>query len=96
MKIIKLLFAFVIMAALFSACNYDNKSKADSWNDQQKTVWTNKCTGFMKTNGVEEKAAVDFCDCMLDKTSEKYTPEEAANITEEEERKLWEECDYTW
>ncbi len=51
---------------------------------------------FMETNEVEEKNATDFCDCMLEKTSEKYTPAEAAKITEEEERKLWESCDYTW
>jgi hypothetical protein len=33
---------------------------------------------------------------MLEKTSESYTPEEAANITREEEQKIWEKCDYRW
>lgn len=96
MNIIKVLFASVILLAAITACDCQDKSKADTWNDQQKTEWTTKCKGFMKTNGVEEKNAEDFCDCMLEKTSEKYTPEEAASITEEEERKLWESCDYTW
>ncbi len=95
MKIIKLLFASVAIIAFVSACNCAD-SKADTWSKEQKTEWTKKCKTFMNTNGVEEKNAVDFCDCMLEKTSENYTPEEAAKITEEEERKLWESCDYTW
>jgi hypothetical protein len=33
---------------------------------------------------------------MYEKTSDKYTPEEAENITADEERKLWNECDYSW
>jgi hypothetical protein len=33
---------------------------------------------------------------MFEKTSDKYTPEEAEGITAEEERKLWNECDYNW
>jgi len=32
----------------------------------------------------------------LKKTSEKYTPEEAVKITPEQERQLWQECDYDW
>lgn len=94
MKTIKLLFASLSLLFLIAACNCD--SKADSWSDEQKTTWKKSCMTFMENNGVEEKNAVDFCDCMLEKTSEKYTPEEAANITEEEERKLWESCDYDW
>lgn len=96
MRNLKLIISSVAIVLFLSACNCGADSKADTWNDEQKTEWTNKCKKFMKDNGVEEKNAVDFCDCMLKKTSEKYTPEEAANITEEEERKLWEGCDYTW
>ena len=106
MKIIKLLivtFGFLVFAG---ACNSDSKAEkkapakkekaADTWNDEQKAKWTKSCMEFMETNGVEKRNAVDFCDCMLKKTSEKYTPEEAAKITEEEERKLWDSCDYDW
>lgn len=96
MKIFKLLFASLILLATITACDCNKDSKADTWSKDQKAEWTTKCKGFMNTNGVEGKNATDFCDCMLEKTSEKYTPEEAANITEEEERKLWESCDYSW
>ena len=94
MKTIKLLFVSLGLLLFVSACNCESKS--DTWSNEQKATWTKSCITFMENNGVEEKNAVDFCDCMLDKTSEKYTPEEAAKITEEEERKLWESCDYNW
>ncbi len=95
MKFTKLLMISAIIVFLAGSC-CDNSSKADTWNEDQKKEWTDKCMKFMETNEVEEKNATDFCDCMLEKTSEKYTPAEAAKITEEEERKLWESCDYTW
>ncbi len=94
MKIINLLFVAFGLLLITGSCNCD--SKADTWSDEQKAEWTKSCKEFMKTNGVEDKNAVDFCDCMLEKTSKEYTPDEAAKITEEEERKLWESCDYTW
>ena len=94
MKIIRLLFVSLGLLLFVSACNCD--SKADTWSSEQKAEWTKSCKSFMETNGVEEKNAVDYCDCMLEKTSQNYTPEEAAKITEDEERKLWESCDYSW
>ena len=90
-KTFALLAGFILMV---SACTSD--SKADSWNDEQKEQWTKKCLSFMEAQEVDQAKAEDFCDCMLQKTSENYTPEEAAKITEEEERKLWESCDYQW
>ncbi len=94
MKTIKLLFVSLGLLFFIGECNCESKS--DKWSSEQKATWTKSCMTFMENNGVEEKNAVDFCDCMLDKTSEKYTPEEAAKITEEEERKLWQSCDYDW
>ena len=94
MKKIKMLILVIAGAALMYACDRD--SKADTWNEEQKDKWTNRCMEFMTANNVEKSTAAGFCDCMLKKTSKKYTPEEAASITAEEERKLWEECDYTW
>ena len=94
MKTIKLLLLTFGLLLFASACNCD--SKTDTWNKDQKAKWTSNCMTFMENKGVEKKNAVDFCDCMLEKTSENYTPEEAVNITEEEERKLWESCDYDW
>jgi len=88
-------FAFFIGLTIIScACN--THSKANTWSEQQKSKWTTECLELMKSNGMKDKAAKDFCDCMLEKTSDKYTPEEAANITREEERKIWENCDYQW
>ncbi|MEI7896229.1 MAG: hypothetical protein WCJ26_04285 [bacterium] len=50
----------------------------------------------MDERGTAKTEAVGFCDCMLKKTSEKYTPQEAEKITAQEERKLWQECDFQW
>lgn len=94
MKKIRLLFITFGFLLFAGACNSD--SKADTWDSEQKAKWTKSCMEFMETNGVEKLNAVDFCDCMLKKTSEKYTPEEAAKINEEEERILWDSCHYNW
>jgi len=94
MKSFKLLLVTFGLLLFVGACNSDSKS--DTWDKDQKAKWTSNCMKFMKDKGVEEKNAVDFCDCMLEKTSQNYTPEEAVNITEEEERKLWNSCDYDW
>lgn len=94
MKTLKVL-ALTISIAFFAASCVSN-SKADTWSGDQKATWTQSCLEFMAEQGVDDKNAEGFCDCMLKKTSEKYTPEEAASISTEEERKLWEECDYNW
>lgn len=77
-----------------SSCN--SNSKADTWSADQQDKWKNDCMELLLSNGVNKPVAADHCDCIFKKTSEKYTPEEAANITTEEERKIWEECDYSW
>lgn len=82
---------FMVLVS-FTACN----SKAKSWSQEQKDKWTTSCMKFMSDRGVEQKNATDFCDCMLKKTSNKYTPEEAIKITPDQERQLWQECDYQW
>jgi len=75
-----------------AGCN----TKAKTWSQEQKDTWTTSCMKFMNDHGVAQKEATDFCDCMLKKTSDKYTPDEAVKITPEEERQLWKECDYQW
>jgi hypothetical protein len=95
MKIVRTLLLLTSIIFLAGACNCPD-SKADSWSADQQTEWKSKCMKFMTEKGVEEKNATDFCDCMYEKTSDKYTPEEAENITADEERKLWNECDYSW
>ena len=91
LRILALAFSIVIIAG---ACNCN--SQADKWSSEQKAAWTENCMEFMAQQGVDKKDAVGFCDCMFEKTSEKYTPEQAAAITEQEERKLWDECDFSW
>jgi hypothetical protein len=94
MKPIKAVIFIITFVFLGFACKSPDMS--DTWSDDQKTEWMDNCKKFMNDRGLEEDRAKDFCDCMLEKTSRKYTPEEAAQITEEEERKLWQECDYQW
>lgn len=94
MKNLKITFIFFGLFLFAVAC--ESTSKADTWTDEQKTNWTNNCLKFMESREVEADQAKEFCDCMLTKTSEKYTPEEAVAITEDEESKLWESCDYQW
>ena len=84
--------SFVILAG---CCN-NADSKSDTWSDEQKAVWTENCVKMLEANQVFEGVAEDVCDCMLEKTSESYTPEEAATITRDEEQKIWEKCDYNW
>jgi len=50
----------------------------------------------MLTNGVSKNKATEFCNCMFTKISQKYTPEEAVNISEEAETNLWHSCGYYW
>ncbi|MCX6277182.1 MAG: hypothetical protein NT004_03675 [Bacteroidetes bacterium] len=82
---------FMLLATI-TGCN----SKAKSWSQEQKETWTTSCMKFMNDRGVAKKDAASFCDCMLKKTANKYTPEEAVKITPEEERQLWQQCDYQW
>ena len=93
-KIKYLIFVIGLVFIMGSCCNHNSKS--DTWSDEQKAEWTESCLKMMSENQVFKGNAEDVCDCMLKKTSENYTPEEAVNITEEEEQKIWETCDYSW
>ena len=93
MRKIQLFLLAIGLIFAVAACT-NPESKADTWSEEQKAEWTTKCLEMFKTIGEDKGLAEDKCDCMLKKTSEKYTPEEAINITEEEEAKLWQECDY--
>ena len=94
MKTLKAALLITGFLLMISACNCD--SKQSSWSVDQQNEWKSNCMKFMTDRGVEDRDATDFCDCMYSKTSNKYTPEEAKNITTEEERKMWNECDYSW
>jgi len=84
----------IIFSAGIESCKH--KSKESTWSDVQKTKWKTECQQLLIKREVSKKDAIDFCDCMLKKTSEKYTPAEVIKISTEEERKLWQECDYQW
>ncbi len=51
---------------------------------------------FMNDRKIDQKDAAGFCDCMLKKTSEKYTPQKVVKITPAEEQQLCKECNYSW
>lgn len=89
-------FILLCGAAFILASCGSSSSKSSTWSDAQKAEWKQNCLKMMSANDTFEGDAEDVCDCMLEKTSEKYTPEEVIGITEEDEQKLWEECDYNW
>lgn len=94
LKLIALLLGILFIAA---ACNSGPKnSKADSWSEQQEQTWKENCLKLLKENGTSEGPAKEFCDCMFEKTSEMYTPEEAAGLTTKQEQEIWDKCDYNW
>jgi len=93
-KTLIVIILFLILSGGIESCQ--NNSKEKTWSSEQKTKWKTECQKLLINRGLKTKDANDFCDCMLKRTSQKYTPEEAAKITIEEERKLWNECDYQW
>jgi len=94
MKKLMNLILFVAVISVFSACQ--THSKANTWSADQQKEWKKSCTNLLMENGVDKAVAKDRCDCMFEKTSEKYTPDEAAKIDLKQEKELWDECDYSW
>lgn len=76
------------------SCN--SSSKSNTWTAEQQMKWKTECNELLVGHGTTKDVAADYCDCMFQKTSEKYTPDEAAVLTAEQERKIWEECNYSW
>lgn len=82
-----------IVLTLMAACSQSKWSEAD----QEK--WLKNCreTFVEKATDKEEKAQLeDLCDCMLKLTSRKYTVEEAQNMTEDQMRQLFNDCNYSY
>jgi hypothetical protein len=94
----KLIYSIAIMGvfALMVSCGSNTESKADSWTAEQEQVWKDHCNGLLTKGGQNEATAADYCDCIFEKTAEKYTPEEAGQITPEQEQEIWDQCDYSW
>jgi hypothetical protein len=95
MKTIKHFLFLGILLITVASCSNPN-SKSSTWSDQQKTQWKEKCMELLIESEVPRADAESTCDCMLEKTSEKYTPEEAAKIDLKGEQELWQDCDYQW
>ncbi len=96
MKIKKALTILSLIFFIVGIESCQQQGKSTTWSDAQKTKWKTECQQALIKRGVKANQANDVCDCMFKKTSEKYTPEEAIKITIEEERKLWEDCNYQW
>jgi hypothetical protein len=93
-KLLTILLLIILLGG-FESCKH-LPTKENTWTDEQKTKWKTDCQQWLIKRGLRKIDAKNFCDCMLKKTSEKYTPEEATKITPAEERKLWNQCDYRW
>jgi len=88
---------FLLFAALFvSSCGSESTS---DWSQADKDQWLKSCQETFVNKAVKEEdkdQLEDLCKCMLEVTSRDYTVEEAENLTEDQERKLLENCDYSW
>ncbi|MBR9997371.1 MAG: hypothetical protein KFF73_00300 [Cyclobacteriaceae bacterium] len=93
MKLLLSLKSLALSIMLMAACS---QSK---WTEAEQDQWLKICYENFVNNAVdkEEKAQMkDLCNCMLKVTSRKYTVEEAADLTLEQERKLVQDCNYTY
>ncbi len=93
MKFLKQTGILAISLILLVACSHSKWSKAEE------DKWLKTCRETFVNNAVnkEDKAQLeDLCDCMLKLTSRKYTVEEAQNLTEDQERKLLNDCNYSY
>lgn len=88
------LIGLVGLVVMILSCNSNSKKRL--WNQEQEKLWKDKCLESFIALDVEKAVAEDHCDCMYKKTAKKYTPEEAYQLTVEQERKIWEACDYRW
>jgi hypothetical protein len=85
---------FVAIALfLFTACS---QSK---WSEEEEEKWMKNCRETFVNHATSEDEKMqleDLCDCMLKVTSRKYTAEEAQHLTEDQERKLLNDCNYSY
>jgi len=95
MKKISSILLVLALTIILLSCN-SATTREKSWSEQQETSWKNNCNELLVKNGTPAGDAAEFCDCMFKKTAEKYTPKEAAALTEKQEQEIWEECDYQW
>lgn len=83
----------IIALFLLGGCSQSKWSETDQEN------WLKNCreTFVDQATDKEDKANLeDLCDCMLKVTSRKYTVEEAQNLTEDQMRRLFNDCNYSY
>lgn len=91
MKFLTLSFLFLFLFAC------DTKTKEASWSEEQKENYVNNClAGFGDVPETEERNVEALCDCMLELLMRDYTPEEAKNISMDEQREILANCNYSW
>lgn len=77
------------------ACNHETKE--DSWSEAQKENYLTRCEeGFVDAKPDEERAIEGLCECMLEEIMEEHTPEQAKNITPDQQRQILVNCNYNW
>jgi thiamine biosynthesis lipoprotein ApbE len=93
MKFFRITVISAMILIILGACS---QSK---WSKEDEEKWMKNCRETFVDQSVneEEKAQLeDLCDCMLKLTSRKYTVQEAQNLTEEQERSLLNDCNYSY
>jgi len=87
---------FIFLTFLFLlAC--DTSTKEESWSEEQKENYVNNClAGFGEVPATEERNVEALCDCMLELLMRDFTPEEAKNISMDEQREILSNCNYSW
>jgi hypothetical protein len=96
MKTFKFAILFFISSLAISSCGHNHQSE---WSQADKDKWLKTCQETFvdkAENETDKEQLEDLCKCMLDVTSRDYTVEEAVNLTDEQERKLLQNCNYNW
>lgn len=89
-----LLFGGALSLAILSACG---SGDSKDWSDDQKKAVTDRCLTMLEAgNSSTDGTVEDFCDCMTDKTTEKFTPVEAEALSGDDYKKILEDCNYSW
>ncbi len=93
--IIIVLFVTLIISCKENAKKEDTTSKeeiAHNWSEKDKSLFTDNCLTFMKTEGVE--MSKDYCDCLLESTLEgQPNPDEAFALEQKDMAQLFNNSD---
>ena len=69
------------------------------WTDEEEENWMKNCRETFVINATDEeekRQLEDLCDCMLKVTSRKFSAEEAKNLSVDQERRLMNDCNYSY